>query len=246
MKKLLICILCFASVQGFAQVRVGVEGSFSSINFWQTDGYAGVPANENTWQLNAFQAGVVAEYDLGYSGVMIQPALLFAENGSHLGQSRPFVPIGNYTIGFSDTKLQFYSLRLPINLMYGYRIDPRFKVFGGVGPYIAMTLSGTEKGYSTGYTTSGGGFQYQTMPINNSVKISNKPSAATEGVSNVAPFDIGMDILLGFQYKKVQVSASWNRGFSRMYYTSNVNLGNQFWNFTLGYMLFGHDRKPKL
>ena len=246
MKKLLICILCFASVQSFAQVRVGVQGSFSSINFWQTDGYTGVPANEFTWQLNAFQAGIVAEYDLGYSGLMIQPALMYAENGGHLGQTKPFVPIGDYTIGYSDTKLQYYSLRLPINLIYGYRFNPKLRVFGGLGPYVAMTLSGTEKGYSTGYTTSNGGFQYATMPINNKVKISTRPSAATQGISNVAPVDVGMDILLGFQYKKMEISASWNRGFTRMYYTGNVNLGNQFWNFTVGYMLFGHDRKPKL
>jgi hypothetical protein len=84
------------------------------------------------------------------------------------------------------------------------------------------------------------------MPVDNKIKISTDASAATLGVSNVAPVDIGMDILLGFQYKKLQVSASWNRGFSRMYHTSNVNLGNQFWNFTLGYTLFGHERKPKL
>lgn len=246
MKKLLICILCFASVQGFAQIRVGVQGSFSSINFWQTDGYAGVPANEFTWQLNAFQAGVVAEYDLGYSGLVLQPALMYAENGAHLGQTQPFVPIGNYTVGYSDTKLQYYSLRLPLNLLYTYRIDPKFKVFGGVGPYIAYTLGGTEKGYSTGYTTNGGSYAYETMPVDNKVKVSTDGSAATLGMSNVAPIDIGMDILLGLQYKKIQLSASWNRGFSRMYHTSYVNLGNQFWNFTLGYMLFGHERKPKL
>lgn len=246
MKKLLICILCFVSVQGFAQIRAGIQGSFSSINVWQTDGYTGVPSDENTWQLNGFQAGIFAEYDLGYSGLMLQPALMYAENGAHLGQSKPFVPIGDYTIGFSDTKLQYYSLRLPLNLVYGYRIDPKFKVFAGIGPYIAMTLSGTEKGNSTGYTTSGGNFQFQTMPINNKVKISTDASAATLGYSNVAPIDIGMDILLGFQYKKLQVSASWNRGFSKMYHTSYVNLGNEFWNFTLGYVLFGHERKPKL
>lgn len=246
MKKLLICILCFASVQGFAQIRVGVQGSFSSVNVWQTDGYSGVPANEYTWQLNSFQAGIVAEYDLGYSGLVFQPALMYAGNGSHLGQTQPFVPIGNYTVGYSDTKLQYYSLRLPLNLLYTYRLSPKVKVFGGVGPYIAYTLSGTEKGSSTGYTTTNGSFEYATMPIDNKVKISTNVSSATTGQSNVAPIDIGMDVLLGFQYRKMQISASWNRGFSTMYHTGYVNLGNQFWNFTVGYMLFGHERKPKL
>jgi hypothetical protein len=133
-----------------------------------------------------------------------------------------------------------------LNLLYTYRLNPKIKVFGGIGPYIAYTLSGTEKGFSTGYTTTGGNFAYETMPVDNKVKVSNNSSAATMGISNVAPIDIGMDILLGVQYKKLQISASWNRGFSRMYHTNYVNLGNQFWNFTLGYMLFGHERKPKL
>ena len=66
------------------------------------------------------------------------------------------------------------------------------------------------------------------------------------GNSNVASIDAGMDILLGFQYKKLEVSASWMRGFSRQYHTSYVNMGNQIWNFTLGYVLFGNERKPKL
>jgi hypothetical protein len=246
MKKLLICILCFASVRGFAQFRLGVQGSLSSINVWQTDGYTGVPANEFTWQLNSFQAGLVAEYDLGYSGVVLQPALMYAGNGAHLGQNQGFVPVGNYNVGYSDTKLQYYSLRLPLNILYMYRVSPKVKVFGGLGPYVAYTLSGTEKGHSQGYTVTNGSFAYETMPIDNKVKISTDPSAAYAGTSNVAPIDIGMDILLGFQYRKLQVSASWNRGFSRMYHTSYVNLGNQFWNFTLGYMLWGHDRKPKL
>jgi hypothetical protein len=246
MKKLLICILCFTTVQCFAQFRVGVQGSFSSINFWSTDGYTGVPSQENTWQLNAFQAGIVAEYDLGYSGLVLQPALLYSENGSHLGQSQGLVSTGNYTISFTDTKLQYYSLRLPVNLLYAYRLDPKLKVFGGVGPYIAKTLSGTEKGNSIGYIINGGNYEYQTETIDNKVKISSDASSASSGISNVASIDVGMDILLGFQYKKLQVSASWNRGFSRMYHTSYVNMGNQFWNFTLGYMLFGHERKPKL
>ncbi len=35
MKKLLICILCFAATRSFAQIRLGVQGSFTAANFWQ-------------------------------------------------------------------------------------------------------------------------------------------------------------------------------------------------------------------
>ncbi|HLZ86881.1 MAG TPA: outer membrane beta-barrel protein [Puia sp.] len=246
MKKLLICILCLASVQGFSQLRLGVQGSFSSLNFWQNDGYTGLDAGENTWAMNGWQAGVFAEYDLGYSGLEIQPALMYATTGAHLGQSKGFADAGTFVIGFSDTKLKINTIRLPVNLLYSFRIDTKWKVFGGLGPYIAKNLSGTEKGYYTGYDNSSNNYVPGTYPINNNIHLSSDQSFNAQGKSNVASLDAGMDILLGFQYKKLQVSASWTRGFSREYYTSYVNMGNVDWNFTLGYILFGHERKPRL
>ena len=246
MKKLMICILCFASIQGFSQMRLGVQGSFSALNFWQTDGYTGLTAAENTWAMNGWQAGVFGEYDLGYSGLELQPALMYASTGAHLGQAKGFADQGNFVIGFSDTKLKVNSLRLPVNILYTFRIDSKFKVFGGLGPYIAKNLSGTEKGHYTGYDNSSNNFTPGTFPIDNKIHISGDPSYATLGKSNVASFDAGMDIILGFQYKKLQISGSWVRGFSRQYHTNYVNMGNQIWNFTVGYLLFGHERKPRL
>ncbi|HEY4111354.1 outer membrane beta-barrel protein [Puia sp.] len=246
MKKLLICILCLASLQGFSQLRLGVQGSFSSLNYWQNDRYTGLTAGENTWAMNGWQAGVFAEYDLGYSGLEIQPALMYASTGAHLGQSKGFANSGNFVIGFSDTKLKVNTIRLPVNLLYSFRIDSKWKVFAGVGPYIAKNLSGTEKGFYTGYDNSSNVYVPGTFPINNKIHISGDNSYATLGKSNVASLDAGMDALIGLQYKKLQISASWVRGFSREYHTDYVNMGNMNWNFTLGYVLFGHERKPRL
>ena len=243
MKKLMICILCVASVPAFAQFRLGVQGSFSPINYWQSDGHAGLNPNEFSWELNGFQAGVFGEYDLGYSGLVLQPALMYALNGGHVGQTTGFLDNPNFTYDFTDTKIKVYSLRLPINLLYTYRISPKFKVYGGLGPYIAKNLSGTEKGTLYGDSANNNTYAFT---INNKVKFNSNASAAFIGQSNVSSFDFGMDIMLGFQYKKVEISASWNRGFNRQYYTNYVNLGNDFWNFTVGYVLFGHERKPKL
>jgi hypothetical protein len=243
MKKLMICILCVASIPAFAQFRLGVQGSFSPVNYWQSDGHAGLNPNEFTWELNGFQAGVFGEYDLGYSGLVIQPALMYAMNGSHTGQSTGFVNNANFSYYFTDTKTKVYSLRLPINLLYTYRISPKFKVYGGFGPYIAKNLSGSEKGTIFGDSANNNNYAF---PLNNKLKFNSKESYNFLGQSNVASMDFGMDIMLGFQYKKVEISASWNRGFTRQYYTSQVNLGNDFWNFTVGYVLFGHERKPKL
>src|SRR5260221_3502389 len=94
MRKLLICILCFAVTQSYAQLRLGVEGSFSSLNLWQSQGYSGLPSGVNTRAMNGFQAGIVAEYDLGHTNLILQPAVLYAENGALIGNSQGFPSTG--------------------------------------------------------------------------------------------------------------------------------------------------------
>jgi len=244
MKKLIVCILCLASTHLFAQFRLGIQGSFSTLNCWQSDQIGGLPTGAQTRQLSGFQAGVFAEYDLGYSGIVIQPALMYAENGTNFGNTIGFVDNANYSIGYSSTYLRMYSIRLPVNIMYKYAITDKWKVFAGIGPYLAKNIGGTEKGYyQVVYSANN---QPGAFPINNTLKISGDPSYAPGGVSNVTAFDFGADILMGFSYKRIEFSASFNRGFTQVYHTTYTDLGNQFWNFTVGYTLFGHDRKPKL
>jgi hypothetical protein len=246
MKKLLICILCLASLKGFSQLRVGVQGSFSALTYWQNDRYTGLDAAEFTMAMNGWQAGVFAEYDLGYSGLVLQPALMYAATGAHLGQSKGFADHGTFVVGYADTKLNVNTIRLPVNLLYTFRVNSTWKVFAGLGPYIAKNLSGTEKGHYLGYDNSTNVYTPGRFPIDNKMKISDDPSFNTIGQSNLASIDAGMDIMAGFQWKKLQISASWMRGFIRQYHTNYVNLGNQDWNFTVGYILFGHERKPRL
>ena len=241
----MICILCLASIPCFAQFRLGVQGSLSSLNFWQTDGLTGLPSQEFTWQMNGYRAGVFGEYDLGYSGLEIQPALMYSLNGAHIGQSQGFPTNPSLTYDFYDTRVKIYSVTLPINLLYGYRVSPKFKVFGGLGPYFSKSLSGTEKGNYSVDSSTNLIYDY-TFRRTNNLKFNNNASDYVVGQSNVSAIDFGMNILAGFQYKKLQISASYNRGFVKMYHTSYVNMGNQMWNFTVGYVLFGHDRKARL
>ncbi len=145
MKKLIICVLCFASTHAFSQFRLGVQGSFSSLNFWQTDGYGGVPASYQTWAMNGFSGGLVAEYDLGYSGLVLQPAIVYAENGSHVQNVKGFVDPPNETIGLSNTSLKVYSIRVPINLVYKYAINDRLRVFWRCGGLYCQKHFGNGK-----------------------------------------------------------------------------------------------------
>src|ERR1700761_128700 len=245
MKKLMICILCLASIPCFAQFRVGVQGSFSSIGFWSTDRYTGYPSTEFIWEMNGFRGGVFGEYDLGYSGLMLVPSLTYGVNGAHVGQSIGFPANANFSYNFSDSRIKIYNVQLPINLEYGYRVSQKFKVFAGVGVYVAKSISGTEKGNYSVDSFNNSNYAFTIRKTNN-LEFNNHRSQFVAGQSNVQPIDGGFDILAGFQWKKLQISASYNRGFVQMYRTDYYNMGNQFWNFTVGYVLWGHERKPKL
>lgn len=247
MKKFLICILCLMATRSFAQVRLGIEGGSTTPNYWQTDGYGGLGTGLSSWPITGFYAGLVGEIDLGYSGMVLQPALLYYEDGSHLGNSIGFIDNGPATIDYSNTHVKVYSLRLPVNFVYKFNVTDKIKVMGGLGPYIAKTLSGTEKGFWEGSTEdANGNFAFAGGGINNKIQVGNGYSYAVGGTSKIAPIDIGGDLLLGAEYKKIQFTINYSRGFSRMYRTTYANCGNFAWNFGFAYLIFGHDRKPKL
>jgi hypothetical protein len=247
MKKILICILCFVATQGYCQFRVGVEGGLTTSNFWQTDGYGGLSTGLSSWPISAFYAGVMGELDLGYSGVVFQPAILYYENGSHLGNSVGFPTTGPANIDYTNTHLEIYSLRIPLNFIYKFALTDKIKVMAGAGPYFAKTLSGTEKGFWEGSTQDNNGdFIFAGGGINNKVVLSDNYSQAVNGTTNVNSYDIGGDFLIGVEYKKFQLTGSYSRGFTRMYRTQYANCGNFSWNLGIGYLLFGHDRKPKM
>ena len=247
MKKIMICILCFAATRGFGQIRVGVEGGGTVANFWQTDGYHGLPTGLSSWPIGGYHAGLVAEFDLGSSGVVFQPAVLYYTNGSHLYNSVGFVDNTNVVINASDTKLKINTLRVPFNFVYKFAINNKLKILGGLGPYFAKTLSGTEKGFYTGdIQNADGTYTSVTGSVDNKVQVSDGYSYATTGTSKVNSYDIGGDLLIGGEYKKFQLTINYSRGFTRMYRTTYGNAGNFAWNFTLAYLIFGHDRKPDL
>jgi Outer membrane protein beta-barrel domain len=243
MKKLIICVLCFAATHSFAQFRLDLRGSFTPSNFWQTDGYGGLPTGAQTREISTFQGGLQGEYDLGYSGLTLQASVLFAENGSNIGNVQGFIDNANYTIGYSSSYLRVYSVRVPLEIVYKFDLSSSYKVFGGLGFYVAKNISGTEKGYYEAYSNSNSNIYY--FDINNKVKFNNDRSSATQGVTNVTNFDFGGDIFIGVEHKRWQFRAGYDRGFVRMWHTSYVNTGNAFWDLGLSYRLFGHYRKPQ-
>ena len=188
----------------------------------------------------------MGELDLRHNWYLV-PSLLYFETGSHLGTAQGIAqPTTDVSFNFTDTHLKIYSLRLPVNFIYKIQIDSSLKIILGGGPYIAMALSGTEKGNAYGYSTSNTS-DLVDLPINNTVQKSNQVSYATLGISRTAPFDIGGQFLAGLEFRnKYQFSFAYSRGFSFAYRNGYANAGNNVFTLSLGYFLFGHNRKPQL
>jgi hypothetical protein len=223
-------------------------GGATTANLWQTDGYSGLGTGLSSWPITGYHGGVEAEIDLNSLGLMIETSLSYYQYGSHLANSLGFLPgPNNSTIDYSETNLKINTLRLPINLMYKYSITDKWKVFAGFGPYIAKTLSGTEKGYYKGFIQNpDGSYNVIYGGIDNKAQISSGFSYAPGGTTKLASFDIGANVLFGVQYKKFKFAFNYNRGFTQVYRNKYANTGNFAWSYTVSYMIFGHDKKAPL
>jgi hypothetical protein len=229
-----------------------VTAGLNTANFWETDGWEGLGTELSANPISAFHGGFLGELEMR-NNWFLQASLLYFETGSHLRNRQGLPGSGNFVVDFTNTNLRIYSLRLPVNFIYKINTGlplkgSPLKVLLGGGAYFSETISGTEKGYSTGHSNAPGDDLTATIygNIDNKVQVSNQLSSAAAGVSRAAPFDIGGNLLIGAECKKYELTINYSRGFSRVYRTTFANTGNNVFTFSLVYFLAGHARKPNL
>ena len=112
MKRLFFCILCFASTQGFAQIKVGVTAGLNTANFWETDGWEGLGTELSANPISAFHGGFLGETKCATIGSS-RPRYYTSRPGPHLRNRQGLPNSGNFVVDFTNTNLRIYSLRLP-------------------------------------------------------------------------------------------------------------------------------------
>ena len=244
MKRLFFCILCFVVTKGFTQIRIGVEGGANVTNLWQTDAFTGLGTGLSTSPLGSWHAGVFGELDLRHNWYL-QAHLQYFGVRSRLRNSQGFPPEGNYITNYSDTHLSIYYARLPVNFVYKIKTGTPLTGLLGAGVYYSQALSGKETGFSYGHENTAGSPE-TPRPVNNTAVISDGISSSSTGLTRIGPIDVGGSLLVGLEWKKFELTCNYSRGFSRVYRAVYANTGNTFFNFTLSYFLFGHERKPDL
>jgi hypothetical protein len=226
MKKIFFLLLLFISTHSFSQIKIGFAGGYNSAKFVQAGNpplsdYGNFPSS-----INIFNAGIVSEIPVSKK-IFLQPALLYFGNGTHInGES---LNPGYAT--YSHTDIQIYYLRLPVNIVYKMKLNNQFKLLAGAGLYAAKGLSGTGKGIIEGSGISGLPFAYA---FNSKINFTSGNSSAND--TNIKPFDFGINILAGVEWKSFQLTANYSRGFSQVYSDGGYNYKNAVFSVSLAYL----------
>ncbi len=212
MKKLLLFSIAFCLVAGtaFSQIsfgpRLGVNFSKYSQNFKDSD-------DEDPLKFKTgFTIGGVMDMTI-LDFLSFQPALQFTKKGTsyNLKELSNEHPNHTYT-GYVREKVLY--LEIPLNFAYKYEIGPgTAQVF--LGPYFAFALTGKQKVDVTTKKLDG---TTETEKSDGNIKFKGTVSEGDfdedDDVADVQkPFDLGISIGIGYQWKSYLVNFGWQKGF---------------------------------
>lgn len=125
-----------------------------------------------------------------------------------------------------ETTMATYNLEIPINAGYRFVLTDKSSLKVKAGPYITYALAGEQKvkGYSTIYPDI---HSSETEYIDESTDIGD-----IEGFNS---FGLGFDIGVSYDYAKFSLSATFQRGLTKLFKDSKVY--EQNFMLTLGYKL---------
>lgn len=206
---------------------MGIQAGFNSVKFLEPK------FNSNVYSpVNAFQTGLETEISLSKS-LSLQTSLLCFENGS--AYSISYGP----DAGGANTMIKIYYLRLPVNIIYKIKLGKQLNVLAGAGIYAARGLWGNEKGSWLGAFN---GIIPHSGTVDNKVVFRNNPGSLivydTTKITAVKLYDIGYNLLAGFEWKNFQLTASFTNGLTCIFPNSDMrNSVLKFKNHSFGVSL---------
>ncbi|GAA4340423.1 hypothetical protein GCM10023149_51830 [Mucilaginibacter gynuensis] len=210
-KTLLTLCLAAASFTTFAQVyedetptTFGIKAGLNQASI-KTDlsGFS-VPGqvSSSTKSLTSFHIGFFADIKFTKE-LSLQPALLYTGKGGSFAYAVNIEAEGFNLATVATEKLSLYYLQLPVNLVYTMPVGDNH-LFFGAGPYIAVGLSGRQKGSATIIAEG----MSETTSFDQKVIFGNNPEEST-----VRSTDYGATALVGFKFwTGFSVNASYDFG----------------------------------
>lgn len=215
-KKMVVAMLtALATVTLHAQTTsFGIKGGANSNTFYlKSEGTGGSDTRYSLTKPGFHVGGIV---NLQFSdNFSLQPQLLLVNKG------------GKIKLSGDETEFDFYTIDLPINLLYHYN-----GFFAGAGPNLSYGISA--KGKAAG---------------NPEVDLYEEGALGT-GVT-FKRFEVGLNATLGFRFPSgFTMSTSYAPGLSDIVEegsgtTGSIKSNNSFWGFSIGYMFGGNKAKKK-
>lgn len=213
MKKIL---MAFAA----ALVAIGASAQYRP-SFIVSAGYQGANLITNEKEAgnkvkSGFRVGVAADfavYNFGNGALSIQPGLYYSTKGAKSESGNENAKVS------STTNLGYIEIPVLANLSFG--MSDGLGVFVNAGPYMAF-------GVNSNINTSGklGSIQGEA----------NTGKELFKGDNSVyKPFDAGIQVGAGVEYRRVQLGVGTQFGLVNMARTDNINVKNQTFFVTLGY-----------
>jgi len=208
MKKIfLVLVLCSFAGAMFAQgINWGITAGLNASSINMQD-----KGGFTMGYKAGFQAGVVMDWGITKDFSII-PELDFAQKGTKLTSD-------------VSTNITLNYLMLPINAAYKFDLDADQKLMIFAGPYLGYGLSTS----GDTYALSGDSYSSYTTGTGPEANFGSD-------VTNLKPFDFGVNVGVGYQYTHVFFKVQYNIGLANMSRIVDESWKNSNLGVTVGYM----------
>jgi hypothetical protein len=178
-------------------------------------------------QVSGFNFGITGNWPI-IKNVSFQAGLRLTQKGSRVYADTPYFHV------FSTSRPLY--LQLPAGFEYTYKLDRHFKLFVGLGGYIAKGIGG-----KTSYSGITGQLGEEVSLSGNDKIIYGNPAASViqaQTFGNMQKFDFGATGVIGINYWKLRLALGYEEGFSTISYSStspNPNSRNKSMSLTVGF-----------
>lgn len=179
-------------------------------------------------QITGFNIGLAGNWPVA-KNLAVQAGIRLSMKGSRVYADTPYYHV------FSTSRPSY--LTLPIGLEYTYKLSKGFKLFGGLGGYIAKGIGG-----KTSYSGTSGTLGAEGSISGNDKIIWGNPTSSfvqSETFVNMQKFDYGVNGTIGIKYWKLRLALSYELGLANIAYSASttapdMNAKNKSMSITLG------------
>ncbi|OFX88681.1 MAG: hypothetical protein A2W99_04225 [Bacteroidetes bacterium GWF2_33_16] len=202
---ILIVFVAFAT-ESFAQ-KFGLKAGLNFANMLNKNDY--ITASDEYESKTGFQVGPIVEFRLT-NLLSLETGVLFSTKGFKTEDSGKLYGVNWETL--SSYNLNY--LDIPVYLRVGYNIGS-VRVFGNIGPYIGIALSGKEK-------------IERTVDVATEIDEYKIQIGSEKGEDNIKRTDFGLNIGISAALKEYEIGLNYGLGLANL--SPSTDNGTEFKN----------------